>query len=902
MDRAGLVCYFYKLNINTALNEEQTTMDRKYIASALLICLALLYVPMPALSAEQNTQIEYLENGLTVMIIPDERFPLVSLRLYVHAGSGYENRKIAGISHALEHMVFKGTENYPKSGVSETIESLGGYFNAYTTFDHTCYLTDLPDRGWKEGLKVLKDMAFSPALEPEDMKTEMEVIVEEIQRGKDNPGGELFRMVQTQAFKDTSYGWPIIGFEDTVRSFKSADLRRYIDAHYKPNNMLLLICGKVDAAAAFKEAQGLFGDIKSGQVQGNVPSVDLDKLRQKPVILTEGKDLNQIYLSFAFPVPGVNTPDEAGLEVLAQLLGGDATSYLYRKYKYDLRLVDQISAGLYTMEGAGLMYFSAVLKPENLAEFWKTICADMADLSAAFTTEDLARAKLNLEDQLFRSKETLAGLASKEGYFYFLGGGEGAEGRYLDQIRSVSENYLQTLIDKYFVENGLTAAVLTPKDYKTPDLDGILKAAWRAPEPETPVNDASVIAPGKPEVVELGEGRTLILLRDDTLPYTSLDIVFNGGNSLLSPDEQGLAALSASVLTMATRDKSNDELERFLSDRAASLSAGAGRHTTKISASFPSRFSNDILPLITEVLTTPGFGQDDLERARDSQLAAIKASTDQPTGLMFRELYPFLFKDDSYGYYLLGTPDGVSKFTTEDLRRAWDRQCAHPWTLAVCGQFNRERILQFAQSLPAPTSGAEMPAAPTWGAAKELDLRLPGRNQTHILLLFKTVPDSAPDAPGLELLQTALSGMSGPLFLRLREQEALAYSVDAMNWSSPLTGFMAFYIGTSPDKEKQALDGFYKIINELHKAPLLAADLTRAANQMEGAYYRNIQALGSRSSEAATLSILNRPLTFATDNIAKAKSLTPEDLRKLAEKYLNPEEAYLIRVDPAENQ
>ena len=876
-------------------------MRLKYTGRCLaMIFILLLCARLPAIAEEDSNNVEFLENGLGVMIIPDARFPLVSLRLYVHAGSGYETRKIAGISHALEHMVFKGTESYPKAGVSETIESLGGYFNAYTTFDHTCYLTDLPDRGWREGLKVLKDMAFSPALEPADMQTEMEVIVEEIQRGRDDPGGELFRTIQTQTFKNTSYGWPIIGFEDTVRSFKSADLRHYIDAHYKPNNMLLVVCGNVDRAEAMKEAQNLFGDIKSGQVQGNISAVDLDKIREKPVIASEAKDLKQIYLAFAFPVPGVNTPDEAGLEVLAQLLGGDATSYLYRKYKYDLRLVDQINASLYTMEGAGLMYFNVVLQPDKLEEFWNAICADLGGLSAeSFTTESLARAKLNLEDQLFRSKETLAGLASKEGYFYFLGGGEGAEERYIQQIRAVSEDSLQTLIDKYFVLNGLSAAVLTPKDYKTPDLAGILNAKWQAPAPERPISDATMDAPGKPEVIDLGQGRTVVLLKDETLPYTSLDMVFAGGNSLLTPEEQGLAGLSASVLTMATTTKSNEDLERFLADRAASLSAGAGRHTTKVSASFPSRFSNDILPLIAQVLNEPAFDPADMERARDSQLAAIKASTDQPTGLMFRELYPFLFKDHSYSYYLLGTPENVAKYTADDARRVWTRQSGQPWTLAVCGQFDRERILKFAETLPVPVAQAAMPPAPVWGGVHELDLRLPGRNQSHLLLLFKTVPDSHADAPGLQLLQTALSGMSGPLFLRLREEQALAYSVDAMNWSSPLTGFMAFYIGTSPDKEKQVMEGFRAIIDELLQKPLPEADLLRAANQMEGEYYRGIQALSSRSSEAATLSVLDRPLTFAKDQIAKAKALAPEDLRALAVKYLNPAEAYLIRVDPA---
>jgi zinc protease len=302
------------------------------------------------------------------------------------------------------------------------------------------------------------------------------------------------------------------------------------------------------------------------------------------------------------------------------------------------------------------------------------------------------------------------------------------------------------------------------------------------------------------------------------------------------------------------------------------------------------------------VLNSPGFNQNDFERTRDSQLAAIKAASDSPTSLMFRELHPFLFEGSSYGFYHLGTPEGLSGFTIEDAQRIWDKQSTQPWTLAVCGQFDRDLILQFAQNLPVPTVSAKMPTAPEWGTARELDLRLPGRNQTHILLLFKTVPDNHPDAPGLELLQTALSGMSGPLFLRLREQQGLAYSVSAMNWASPLTGFIAFYIGTSPDKETQALKGFYKIIDELHETPLPQADLYRAGNQMEGSYFRGTQTLSSRSAEAASLNALGRPLTFAADNIAAAKSLTPEDLQKLATTYLSPDTAYLIRIDPAESQ
>ncbi len=865
------------------------------------LSLACLFLFQAAGAAAANDEyiLEQLDNGLEVLIIPDQRFPLVSLRLYVHAGSGYETPDIAGISHALEHMVFKGTEHYPKAGVSEVIESLGGYFNAYTTLDHTCYVADLPDRAWREGMAVLKDMAFLPTLDPKEIAPELEVIVEEIQRGKDNPSSELFKMIQSRVFADTTYAWPVIGNEDTVRSFTSQKLRAYIDTHYKPGKVLLLACGNVNPDEVLAAAREMFGQLKAGEAPAAIAAVDPVGQRRGVQVAVEHKDVNQVYLSFAFPIPGVGHADEAGLDVLAQVLGGDATSYLYRKYQYDLRLVEQIHAYIYTVQGAGVMYFSAVLQPENLEEFWKNMAADLAALDKLnFSSEDLNRAKLNLEDYLYRSKETLADLATKEGYFYFLAGGPNAEELYLQQIRAATAPYLQSLAAKYILKDGLCVAAIMPQGLNAPDLAALINENWKAPTPVETVSDAALIAPGQPELIALGDGRTVILLKDDTLPYTAVNIVFMGGNSLLKADEQGLASLSNAALTLATQTRGNEEMERYLSDRAAAVSAGAGRHTTMFSASFPARFSQDILGLIAEIITSPAFAQSDFELAKQTQLAGIKKTEDSPTGLMFRQLYPFLFKDHSYGFFTQGLPEQVAAFTPADALRFWTVQSVQPWTMAVCGQFDREEILKFAQSLPQPVSDTVMPPSPTWTAEKELILRLPGRNQTHVLLLFPTVPEGHEDATGLKLLETALSGMSGPLFLQLREQQSLAYAVNAMNWNAPLAGFMAFYIGTSPDKSEQAMAGFNKIIADIQATPLSAEDLERAVNQMEGEYYRGIQTLANRSAEAATLQALGLPLTFHTDNIVKARSYSPEDLRALVNKYLDPDRAYLIEVLP----
>ena len=138
-----------------------------------------------------RTVIKRLPNGLTVFVKEDNRFPLVSLRLYVHAGSTYERPEQAGISHLLEHMVFKGTKKYPKGAAAAAVEKSGGSLNAGTSFDYTVYYTDMTREHWKTGLDALTDMAFHPTLDSADLEAEKEVVIAELKRGEDSPGKRL---------------------------------------------------------------------------------------------------------------------------------------------------------------------------------------------------------------------------------------------------------------------------------------------------------------------------------------------------------------------------------------------------------------------------------------------------------------------------------------------------------------------------------------------------------------------------------------------------------------------------------------------------------------------------------------------------------------------------------------
>ena len=847
-----------------------------------------------------------LPNALSVLVIPDERFPLASLRLYVHAGSAYETDAQAGISHLLEHMVFKGTPRRPKGQISKEVEELGGYLNAATSFDYTVYIVDVPSNHFAQGLDILHDMVFNADINREELEAEKKVVLSELERNEDSPGNYMFQQIGRHALADTPYERPIIGFRETVSTFTKKDITDYIATWYQPQSMLLVVCGKVDVDDVLKEAEKLFGKMKNTNLWAPPASIDPAMLRAgssdahpiAPKIMIEKRPLNKIYFNAAIPVPGYTSDQDPALELFAHMLGGDKTSLLYRKYKYDKQLVDDISAYYYNFERVGLIYFDALLDADKFESFWAEFCRELPAVKAtSFTEDELARAKLNIEDDLFRSKETISGLASKAGTFYFRTGSLNGERDYLNNLLSVSLDDIENVINLWFSPEALSIVALTPEEYEAPDLGKTLEAAWPASATRSQSDGNDAIAAGV-EVIELDKDRKLILIPDSTLPYVSMSLAFTGGDLLINQNEQGLNDLAAATLTKGTAQMSAPEMQVYLSERAAGLSASAGKKVFTVGSTFPVQFKNDMLGLINDVLAKPAFSAEEVEREKSSQIASILAREDQPLGLAFRRLMPFLFPQQVQGFYRMGEPDQVKTYTAAQVKEFWKKQVAQPWVMAVCGQFNREEMIAFAKSLPIPqTSTPAMPDA-VWTAEKELGLHMPGRNQSHVLVVFETVSSISEDNPKLEILNTYLSGMGGLLFTELRDKQSLGYSVTSIKWQSEQTGLMAFYIGTEPEKTEIALDGFKKIIHQLQTQPLQQTDLEGAANQMEGEYFRGHQSLGSRASEAAGLAILNYPLDYSLKNIEAARKVTPKEIQEVARKYLIWDKAYVVRVDP----
>ncbi|MDR2573870.1 MAG: insulinase family protein [Desulfovibrio sp.] len=868
-----------------------------YVCLFLVTALAVLTEPPAAPAAEGR--LTRLPNGFRIYLVKDTRFPLVCIRLYVNAGAASETPGQAGISHLLEHMVFKGTDHRPKGQAAREVEELGGYINASTGFDKTTYITDMPAEHWRTGMDVVRDMAFRATIDPGELEKEKDVVISELEIGEDSPGRRLFEHLQTAGLRNTVYGRPIIGFRDSVKALTAEDLKAYTAQWYQPQNMMLLVAGDIDMDAVLAHAENLFGEMRNNSALPAPEEANLADAAGGPQVEIIRGPWKKVYLGLAFPVPGLRDLRSVDLDIVAHLLGGDETSRFHRRYKYEKQLVDSIAVHNMSLERAGLLTITARLDADKVAPFWTEFTKDMATLkTAVFTPEDISRAAFNLEDDMDRTAETLSGLASWSGTVRFVLGGEEAERNMRFALGSANADRLRRAVDAWLTPGQARLRILAPQDAPLPDMEALLNGNW--PPAKTPPSARNTqAATGTRETLELGGGRTLILIPDSTTPYISLNVMMPGGNALITPEDQGIAELTARTLTDGCAGFDAPAFNSFFAKRAASVSARAGLQTFGLSLTGPSRFQADYFSMLADMLRKPRFETEEIRREAASMKFAIRQREDAPTAYLFAKLNPFLFSGKHvYGFDGLGTPQNLDRFGSGDVRSFWKSQAAQPWVLSIAGDFDRKVVLEAVRHLPVPGQPTFFPSAPPWGKEREFKLHLPGRNQAHLLRIFKAVPLRHDDAPALLLLQTLLSGQSGLLFSSLRDEQGLGYSVTAFYRTMPEAGFLALYIGTTPDKLEQARQGFAKTVEELQAKPLPEKLLKAAVNQLRGDYYRDRQSLASRAGEAATDAVLRYPVDSRKQLIEKAATLSPADIQEAARRYLLPDNSYEAQLLP----
>jgi zinc protease len=728
--------------------------------------------------------VETLPNGLTLILDPDPSAPVVSAQIWVATGSIHEDRHLgAGISHFLEHMVFKGTRDFDGETLADTVQAAGGHWNAYTSFDRTVYFIDGPAGSLDIFLKCLTGLVFYPTLPESEFEKEKDVIRREIDMGLDDPDNTSSQLLFSTAFAIDPRRHPVIGHRHLFDRIRHGDLTGYHAGRYTTDRCFAVISGDFDPAAARASLTALTDGLLPGC--GTEPLITDDPAQLGPRRAATPFAVPTSRISLAWKSPELAHPDSPAHDVLAAILGRGRASRLHRELRDAAGLALEISAFSWNNPGrAGLIAVSAEADPAHRDALIEATLDLIAALPATALDDDLAKAKRQIAASQFRSLVTASGRASDLASNWHEARDLDFTRRHLAAIQAV------TAADVRRVANQLTRDRLILTIVDPPD----------APAP------AAIARPvrARADILThtLPNGLRIALLPDPRVPLVHFQAAALAGLPSETPAHNGLNQLLASTLPKGTTSRSADEIANTLESLGASLSAATGNNALLVQAAGLAPDLAVIAEVFADVILHPAFPDDAIAREKASQLASLRESLTDPLHSAFRELRHAIFGGTGYGLDPLGSLDSLPQLGRIDLAAHHARHFnASNLVIAVAGDFDPDALLALLSRHfgGLPTGQPFTPPATAFHTGTDSTSRLP-KKQAVVALGFPGLGVTDPDRHALAFIQEFATDMAGPLFTRIREELGLAYQVGATQFLGHDAGLFTFYLATAPDQ------------------------------------------------------------------------------------------------------
>ena len=423
-------------------------------------------------SAEFEPTKIVLPGGLTLLLLPLPGRRSVAAGAWLRLGSRHEPRKLMGVSHFLEHLLFKGTERRSARDIAHSLESLGGHLDAYTTREYVCYYARCLEEHLEEALDVLADLIGHATLSDEEVAREKAVVHEEIQSYEDNPEEKVNDLLGQALWGDDPLGWPILGTLETIDGLPAASIRKFYGEHYRSSSLVVSISGCFDSAVA-ADAVARHFDVAAGNgvVSASKPGA------QAPRFAFEAKDTAQLQLQLGRPGLRREHEDRAALSVLNVLLGGGMSSRLFQSVREEAGLAYSVYSSHDAYRDTGVFGVSLGVRPDRGADALARVAAEMARFRREGPSPvELASGRAQLRGSLLLGQESVSQ------HMTHLAVDEIYHGRYvsvderLERIARVSQDDVMRLADEFLVPETFTLAALGPEEGEAP-----VRGAWSLP-------------------------------------------------------------------------------------------------------------------------------------------------------------------------------------------------------------------------------------------------------------------------------------------------------------------------------------------------------------------------------------------------------------------------------------
>ena len=839
-------------------------------------------ITFPPVTAQKWT----LLNGLTIIVQIDRSAPVSSIQAWCGTGSIDESRHLgAGLSHILEHMLFKGTQTRTSNAIAQAIQDEGGYINAYTSFDRTVYWVDVPKEGVATALDVLSDAMMNSTLPPEEYVKEQEVIRRELAMTYDDPDRMVGQLMFKTAYQRHPYRLPVIGELQIFNQLTHEDVLEYYRSRYAPNNLTFVVVGDVDAAKVYTQLARYFEPYPARALEPRyVPQEPAQQGRRE---VNEEFATELTRLALAWHVPEIAHPDVPAIDLLSTILGDGRSSRLYQRVREEAGLVFGISAFSYTPGDPGVLGIDATLEPQNRVEAERLILQIVAELREnGATVEELAKAKKISLGHSLGALTTMRGQASDLGSNWFVTRNLNFTRDYLEAMQKVSPPDLQRVAAKYLVEDNLTVVSLNPR--------GTLAAKTTA---------AVAVSAAEIQKFILSNGLRLLVREDPRLPLVSMGAVFRGGLLAETAKTNGLTRLMAKVLVKGTKSRTAEEIADTIEAVGGHLGSDAGNNSFSVSLEVTRPDFHLGADLLCDVLRNATMPEKAVAREREVQLAGIREEEEHLTMVARNLLRRALFGRHPYALRTRGSPEALGRLTQKELLAFRKRYLvAKNGVVSVFGNVNAleaqklfERLLGDLPSGELALTAAQPPPPLEQTIAVEEKKE---KAQAVLMVGYRGADMFSPDRYALELIDEASSDLGSRFFVRIREQMGLAYFVGSSQMQGLVPGLFAFYLGTDPAKLDPVKAALLDEIACLASAGLTSEELARAKKKLIGQ-----QRIANQSNDSfGYMAALDELYGLGFDHYKKLEraieSITVDDIRAVATKYFQ-QPYVLATVRPA---
>ncbi len=798
------------------------------------------------------------DNGLQTIFEKRERTGVVAAQIWVKVGSKYENRKIAGITHFIEHLIFKGTEKLKGNAFATRIEALGGTVNAFTSYDNTVYHIIIPKKTFEEGFDLLVESVLHPAFPTDEIEKERKVILEEIKMGEDDPQRKLFNELFSVSYNGHPYGRPIIGFEETVKNLTRTDILDYYRANYTPDNMTVVVVGDFDEKTTKEYIGKTLGATKGKVLQGHSLKEEVAGVNDASVRIIE-RGVRENYLALSYPIPKLNHKDIPAIEVLGTILGSGDSSRLVESLKRKKGVVTSIADYIFSPKEEGLFVIYATFRDNDYNPVAREIDKELKKIKQGTVSDwEMEKAKNMLRASYIYSEETVQGKARQIGNYQTITGDPYFLNKFLKKIDRVTKNDVKRVFEKYISGKDRKIVFLKPKG---------------KPNPYT---------------LELPNGLKCVVNKNKAAPSFSFRIGFAGG---LKEEEgkNGAFNLLSRMLLRGTEKKDASAIAREIDFLAGEMGPYNGRNLFGLSGKFLSKDLKNVLSLLKEVLRETNMKNEELLKVKEEVLSDIRQRDDDPVGYTFNRFNEIFYKGHPYSKDPMGTEKDVENMKIEELKALYKRFVTPSHAvIAVSGDVDEKEVFRLIKEYFSGWKGEASAIKEQRHSATAQNVLIEKEiKQTHMIFAFTGPGLIDEDRFAAEVLDAVLSGMGGRIHKVLREDNPYAYAVTFFSQQAYEASAMGIYIGTDvkyvPEVKRIAKSEIENIV----KNGLTDKEIEDGKNYLMGNHYIRTQSNGSIATNMCFDTMYGMKPGFFKEYPDNIGTITKEDVNRVARKYLD---------------